>query len=263
MKKIGIFGFGNMGQAIYKMLKEEKKFDFFVCSLDLPKFEGVEIVEDLGSLCQKSDLIFLCVKPQEFYQLEKSGFNFSKKLIIVSIMAGVPIAAIKDFFSTDRIIRTMPNLNMQIGKGVIGCYLDKKIFNVEEFLFLKNILEKFGGLFCVKKEKDLNAITAVSGSGPAYVFLFYKALFEASCGLGFSKRESAEIVTRTIRGSLDYLEYSGLSADELIKKISSKKGTTEAALKEICPKIFLKTWAKALGAAQKRAEQLSEVNRKK
>jgi pyrroline-5-carboxylate reductase len=261
MKKIGIFGYGNMGRAIYKILKKEKKFDFFICSLDLPRFEGVEIVASLDALCQKSDLVFLCVKPQEFYQLEEI-IKYDKP-IIVSIMAGIPISAIKKIFPKNKIIRTMPNLNMQIGKAVIGAYLEKKKFRVDESEVLENLFNKFGKSVFVNQEKDLNKITAISGSGPAFVFLFYKSLVEAAQNLGFNEAQSKEIVSETISGSLDYLKVSGLDADELIKKVASKKGTTEAAFKKLNIKVYKNKWKSAAEAALKRADELSKINRRK
>jgi pyrroline-5-carboxylate reductase len=257
-QSIGIFGFGHMGQAIFKLLKTNKKFSncrFFVCSLGLDKVKGAERTDNLKALAEKSDIIFLCVKPQEFKKIapEKIG---SLKTIIISIMAGVKIDAIRKTIGAKRIIRAMPNLALAAGKSMTGWYADKERLTRSELRTAKIIFDAFGKQIFLKNEKQLNAVTAVSGSGPAYVFLFMDALVNAAMKLGFQRSDALTLVKETIAGSLKYSENENDLA-ELVKKVTSKKGTTEAALKSLDVVRFYKQWERAVKKAYERAEELS------
>jgi|GEM_PF-3104793 len=258
-QSIGIFGFGHMGQAIFKLLKADEKFKgcrFFIRSLGVSKVKGAKCVLSLKTLGEKSDIIFFCVKPQEFKNLavEKIG---SPKTIIISIMAGVKISAVRRMANTRKIIRAMPNLNLAIGESLTGWHADKKQFSRTELLTITNIFKTFGQDIFLKDEKQINSVTAVSGSGPAYVFLFMNALAGAATKLGFSRSDALLLVRQTIAGSLKYSEGENDLAG-LIKKVTSKKGTTEAALKSLGSDRFYKQWEQAIKKAYERAEELSK-----
>lgn len=266
--KIGILGFGNMGSAIFKLLQQQAEFkkqtNFFIYSPEINQIKGATCVKNIEELLCASDIVFLCIKPQNFYCLPVLNFNNSKKLIVISIMAGVPIGGIKKIIPSNLIIRTMPNLPLQIGVGMIGWYADKNNFSASELLFIKQIFSYFGKDINVKNEKMIDAITAISGSGPAYVFLFISALIEAAQNLGFNKEEAEKIVLQTAIGSLDYLKKQNkMDIEQLIKKVTSKKGTTEAALKELNVANYKKQWQKATIKAFNRAGELSVYDEKR
>lgn len=266
--KIGILGFGNMGSAIFKLLQKQDEFKkqnaFFVYSSKISRIKGAACVKNIEELFRASDIVFLCVKPQDFYLLPVLNFNNSKKLIVISIMAGVPISRIKKTIPNSLIIRTMPNLPLQIGEGMIGWYADENNFSASELLFIKQIFSYFGEDIKVKNEKMIDAITAISGSGPAYVFLFISALNRSAQNLGFNKEDAEKIVLQTAIGSLDYLKKQPeINLEQLIKKVTSKKGTTEAALKELNVANYKKQWQKATLKAYKRARELSAYDKKR
>ncbi|PIX11903.1 pyrroline-5-carboxylate reductase [Candidatus Falkowbacteria bacterium CG_4_9_14_3_um_filter_36_9] len=257
---IGILGFGHMGEAIFRLLKKIPNLSFNICSLGVKKITGAVCVESIRELVEKSNPLFLCIKPQEFYSLNRNDFpEKTTDKIIISIMAGVCIKNIKKITGQEKIVRTMPNLPLQVGEGVIGWHANKKIFKRSELKEIETLLLFFGKKLFVKKENAIDSLTAISGSGPAYVFLFAEALIRSAVYFGFTKEQSQQIVLQTIKGSLAYIDSQekNFNLEKLIAKIKSKKGTTEAALNEIGVKAFYDKWLKATSAAGKRANELS------
>jgi pyrroline-5-carboxylate reductase len=263
INSIGILGFGNMGQAIFNLLKKQPAFakntNFFVHSLGISHAKGMICVKDKEDLLEKCDIIFLCVKPQEFYQM-KFQKNISKNSsVLISIMAGVNLKNIKKITGCRKVVRTMPNLPLQIGKGFTGWHADRKIFSKNEWKFIKNIFPYFGKSLFFSGESKIDAITAISGSGPAYAFLFFDALIKSAISLGFSKNQAEEMVAETVIGSAEYFltVRDGTDLGSLIAQVKSKKGTAEAALNELNINNFYKKWKNATRKARARAKEIS------
>lgn len=261
--RIGILGLGNMGRAIFDLLKKNRTFSknaqFYVCSLGMIRVEGATCVKSKEELFEKCDLVFLSVKPQEFYQLrfaKRSGGNIP---ILISIMAGVNLKSIKKITGFQKVVRAMPNLPLRIGKGFTGWHARRKDFQKNEFRLIENIFSFFGKSLFVSDEIKIDSVTAVSGSGPAYVFLFANALVQSAIKLGFKRRDAEIMVLETISGSVEYLKglEGNLDISGLIEKVKSKKGTTEAALNELNVNKFYKNWESALKKARSRAIELS------
>ncbi|MBD3245355.1 MAG: pyrroline-5-carboxylate reductase [Candidatus Moranbacteria bacterium] len=260
IKKIGIFGFGNMGQAIFKLLKNRRDFDFFVYSHKPKKLKEIHYLETLEGLLKKCDLIFICIKPQDFKSLflhHKGISAQSKNKIVVSIMAGIKSNRIKQFFKNCRAIRTMPNLNLVIGEGVLGWHAKKKYFSPVELKEIEFIFSRFGKNFFVSNEDDLNSITAIAGSGPAYAALFTDSLIKAGIKTGLSENKTKKMVFKVLSGTIKYLQSNKIDPEKFIEKVTSKGGVTEAALNELNSKEFKKSWERAIKAAVKRAKELS------
>lgn len=276
MKKIiGIIGFGNMGSAIAGQIKTDYKvIAFDKDSSKLDNLQGIEKAGSFPDLIEKSDVIILAVKPQDFEGLLntiKTCSHLADKLFI-SIAAGITTSYIERFFGVARVIRVMPNLPASIGEGMT-C-LSKGSFATDQDLeFADGLLEYLGEVMEIK-EPMMNAATAVSGSGPAYVCRFIEAraldihginkkeyidfiidFADAATALGFTKKEASELVENTFNGTIKFLKATGLSAADLIKKVASKAGTTEAALEVLNNGGSLK---EAVRAAAKRAEELSK-----
>lgn len=264
---IGIFGYGHMGQAILGLLQKQpelkSRLNFFVYSLGVKKIVGAACLNSFAELAQKSDYIFICLKPQEFYNLKPLTINTSGK-IFISIIAGVKINNVKKLINSRNIVRLMPNLPLQVGQGVIAWFADEKKFTKKQLTFLKTLFSSFGLNFKVKQESDLDKITALSGSGPAYVFLFMDALIKAGINMGFSLAQSEQIILQLITGSLKYYENvkNQYSLGELIKLVKSKKGTTEAALDKLNTNKFYNQWQAAIYEAYKRAQTISNYDKK-
>jgi pyrroline-5-carboxylate reductase len=255
MKNIGIFGFGNMGQAIFELLKNEKDFNFFINDLQRIKVSGAKSAKNLEELIRSSNLIFVCVKPQNFKDLAPLEAN---NKVIISIMAGITLKELGSKFKGAKVIRTMPNLPLQIGEGVVAWYYQKNVFKKNELLKIKNILSSFGELILLEKENDIHSLTAITGCGPAYVFSFINALIKSAVKLGFSEEQAELIVDATVSGSFNYYQNRNSELDDLISRVASKKGVTEEALKELDLKKFYNTWQKVTKKAQTRSKELSK-----
>lgn len=254
-----------MGGAIFRLLKKRSALPFIIYSLGVKKIYGAICAKNIRELTEKSDILFLCVKPQDFYLLNRNDFpKETTDKIIISIMAGVRIKNIAKITGQKKIVRTMPNLPLQIGEGLIGWHANKEIFKKSELKEIEALLSFFGKNIFIAKENAIDSITAISGSGPAYVFLFAEALIRSAMHLGFTKGQSQLIVSQTISGSLSYINSQGKNVDleELIARVRSKKGTTEAALNIINVNDFYNKWLKATGAACKRASELSSYELK-
>lgn len=265
---IGIFGYGNMGRAIVTQLRTVPSLKTAVTvvihSLGVRRVRGTRCVASANDLLAISDLVFLCVKPQNFYQLKPFSRRDSQHLTVISIMAGVRMANIRKVFPSAKVVRTMPNLPLRVGQGVIGWYLKKNSFSPAERAFLKKIFSAFGLSVALHNERMLDALTAVAGSGPAYVFLFANALTKAARRLGFSQREAEKIVVQTITGSLAYATSFGeYDFERLIRLVQSKGGTTEAALNTLCVANYYRQWQKAIARAHRRAQKISSYEIKR
>lgn len=253
---IGILGFGVMGKAIFSALRKDKRYTFAVHSLDVKKISGAAVCDSLSELYETSDVIFLCVKPQDFYELPRADFS-KKNITLISVMAGVPLKAIHAVFPFAKMVRTMPNLALQVGQAVVGWYVPIRVFSARELEDIEVMLANFGLAVRMKKEQMLDVITAVSGSGPAYVFVFAGALAKAAQSLGFTYQQANLIVSQTIKGAMTYAQQDGRPWDALTQSVVSKKGTTAAALQKLNVKKFERQWQAAVKSAYRRAQELS------
>lgn len=204
----------------------------------------------------KPDYLVVAIKPQAFASVLPDFKKFDGK--VISIAAGKSIKSIKKLLGANRvIIRAMPNLPATIGLGVTGVYSASKL-KPDEQKEITKLLTACGEVIWLKKEQDIDKITAISGSGPAYVFLFIDSMLKAAEKLGFSPEQANKIVINTLLGSTKMLEKLELSASQLMQNVASKGGTTEAALKVFKSKKFGNIINSAVQAAFKRAGQLSE-----
>ncbi|MDO8662064.1 MAG: pyrroline-5-carboxylate reductase [Candidatus Omnitrophota bacterium] len=275
-KKIGIIGCGNMGSAIARnlaLLKSE--FSVFAFDQDKDKLigiPGIGIAKDLKDLLEESETIILAVKPQDFDHLLKEVKKGSGNKLIISIAAGISTKRIEKVLGGQiRVIRAMPNIGVKVGESVT-C-LAKGAFATDEDLDLAQELFNSLGAARIIDEGMMNAATAISGSGPAYIFYFIensafdsesipeharhdmmRRLEKAAEDLGFSLEDAAFLAANTTNASISLLHKTKLPAQELRKQVTSKGGTTEAAL-EILTKGG--SWEEAARSALKRAEELA------
>lgn len=179
----------------------------------------------------EADLCILAVKPQDSPRL----FSEIRDLVdpgqvFLSIMAGVRLRAISEALGVQKIIRAMPNLPAQIGAGVTAFTSTDAVTRIE-LVMVQNLLNTTGKTLYVEREDMIDAATAISGSGPAYVFFFMNAMIEAAKTMGFSPSEAELLVGQTFTGAVDLYNKSDLSCLDWIDKVASKGGTTEAALR--------------------------------
>lgn len=265
---IGIIGGGNMGEALIKGLY--KTNNIFVCEANLKRANYLKKqykvrIAEIPDLVVNTQVVILAVKPQDMYAAlswvrSKSEYSLKDKLFI-SIAAGLTTKFFENnlkhlLHSKPRIIRAMPNMPAFIGEAMTGICRGQ-FAKPADLNLAKDILRVIGETVIVK-ESMMDAVTAVSGSGPAYVFLFVEQWMAAAVSLGFSKEEAKQLVYKTLLGSAHLLEKSEFDAGELRAKVTSKGGTTQAALDVFSKDKFGQLMQKALLAAKKRAKELSK-----
>lgn len=237
--KILIVGGGNMGrtyaesfianhsvarQDLFILEHMEEKIPYF---LDLG-FEKIFI--ESGDFISEVDLVILAVKPQDIQGLFENLAPFMRpEQIVLTIMAGVTIAKIKASLPTTKIIRAMPNLPAQVGMGMTGFTADPSVSRTDLFS-VQNLLNTTGKSLYFDNEELLDGVTAISGSGPAYVYFFMQAMIESAQNMGFSATESEMLVEQTFLGAVHLLSNNNFTCKEWINKVASKGGTTESAL---------------------------------
>jgi len=259
-KTIGIIGGGNMGTAILNGIRRDNVVR--VAEIDKKRVQALRkqrvVVKDLASVAKDADIIILAVKPQSFEStLKELKMYVNKSKLIVSIAAGITCAYIEKRLGKGiRVIRTMPNLPVQVGKGITGI-AKGKYAKTSDFKLAEKIFNCIGKTIAVK-EKDIDAITAISGSGPAYVYLFIEQFLKAALATGMKKKECIKLISETIEGSFALLEYEGVSPEELRKRVTSKGGTTYAALEEFRKGKSEQVFKNAVKAAKRRAKELSK-----
>lgn len=209
-----------------------------------------------GSWVADMDLIVLAVKPQDATALYPVLAQWMRpEQMVLSIMAGVTLGTLKAALPTTKIIRAMPNLPAQIGMGMTGFTSDKSV-SLNELFEVHNLLNTTGKSQYFEDESFLDAVTAISGSGPAYVFYFMQAIIEEAGRMGFGKAQAELLVEQTFMGAIHLLKGHNLSCEEWINRVASKGGTTEAALKQFSAAGIDASIAQGLRAALTRAQEL-------
>jgi pyrroline-5-carboxylate reductase len=201
-----------------------------------------------------SDIIILAVKPQSIDDvIDEIAGDITDKKTIVSIAAGITLKYLESRLKTKRIIRVMPNTPALVQEGMsvmslCGCLLEKEVSEV------RGILSSIGKVLTLPEDL-MNAVTALSGSGPAFIALFMEAMIKSGEGLGLSKLDASELALQTFLGTAKLL-YSGMSPENLRKMVTSPGGTTAAGLTVFENNHLDEIVADALEAARKRAEEL-------
>ena len=200
----------------------EEKYSFGIDSANFYTQHNPIILE--------SDILILAVKPQDFKQLASEIKAFlNPEHVILSVMAGISIEAMQKELGVLKIVRLMPNIPTPIGEGMTVFSASNSVDRKELFI-VQNLINTTGKSIYIEREEMLNAATAVSGSGPAYVFYFMQAMIESAIRLGFSPSEAEFLVSQTFSGSVQLQNRSKLSNEAWIQRVASKGGTTEAAL---------------------------------
>lgn len=204
-----------------------------------------------------TQLVILAVKPQDFptVAIQLKPFLTTDQ-IVLSIMAGVTIQKIETLLGIPKIVRCMPNTPAKLGVGVTGFY-NQGLNNAEEKT-IQAMLESTGKALKLKEESMLNAVTAISGSGPAYFYYFLRAIVQAGKDLGMSEGMAKELASETMLGAYHLLQNSEASFDELIKAVTSKGGTTIAALETFDLHGVAESIQKGVIKAESRAWELSQ-----
>ncbi len=263
--KILIIGGGNMGltyaQAFLRSHITTKQ-DLMILEKSAEKWPELETL-DIGSVCKRpedclaqADLVILAVKPQDSSVLfERIRAMVNPQQVFLSIMAGVKMESITKALGIKKIIRAMPNLPAQIGMGMTAFTSTDDVTRIE-LVTVQNLLNTTGKTVYVENETLIDAATAISGSGPAYVWYFMNALISAAKQVGFNDSESELLVSQTFQGAIDLFHQSNFTCEEWIKKVASKGGTTEAALGSFSQNAVFQDIVSGAVAAFERAKEL-------
>lgn len=265
--KILIVGCGNMGSTYVESFMRSKVVDpenLYVVETNANRIAELKgrnypnVYSGFGDFVAGSDLIMLCVKPQDFEKMAHELQPYLGDQLVLSIMAGMSIEKIKATLGgKGRIVRAMPNLPAQLGYGMTVFTVSNDVDKIHLFA-IQNLINTTGKSLYVDNESMLDAATAVSGSGPAYVFYFIDVITEAAIKMGFTQREAELLVKQTFAGAVNLLESNNLNCKEWIARVASRGGTTEAALKSFAETKVGDDIALGVNAALQRSIELGK-----
>ena len=255
---IGIIGAGNMGRAIALRIKAKTIISDVDRSRLRIKKGRILVTKDNISLTKRSKVIILAVKPQHIKGALKEIAPFVKDKLVISIAAGVKTGALEEILGRKRIVRAMPNMPAMVGKGITalaaGRFASKKDLRLARGIFL-NL-----GEVVEVKESLMDAVTALSGSGPAYYFLFTDLVRRAGIRCGLKKDLAEKLAMATFIGAAESCRNTDISMQGFVKKVASKGGTTEAALKVFKKKGLERIVEEAVIAARNKSRTLHSCN---
>lgn len=259
---IGFIGGGNMAEALIKGMTAEGMKDIMVAEpreergRELEKLYGVRAVQSNRDVAAVCSIIILAVKPQNMEPvLEEIAALIDSSKTVVSIAAGITLSYLGSRLKTDKIIRVMPNTPALIQEGM-SVYSLCECFAGNEINIVKSMLMSIGRVIALP-ERLMDAVTAVSGSGPAFVALFIEAMIDAGEKLGLSRNDAAELAVQTALGTVKLLD-TGMSPEKLRQMVTSPGGTTAAGLKVFEEKGLKPLVFDSLLAAKNRAEELGK-----
>tara|TARA_Y100001970_G_C14234567_1_gene860947 strand:+ start:1436 stop:2251 length:816 start_codon:yes stop_codon:yes gene_type:complete len=271
MSKILLVGCGHMGTALVNSWLNLKSYSFTVVDpynyeklINKFKIKKVNVLNKTPTQkeMQRFDIIIFAVKPQivDYVLSEYKNFKFKKNILISSIIAGKKINFFKSRIkNANQFVRIMPNMPALISNG-ISCFVPSKNLSTSNKKKINQLFKNVGKTLWLKNENEIDKATAVSGSGPGYIFAIINSLELGAQKLGFSKKQSRELVITTILGSIYLLQETKKEPNDLKNLIAVKGGTTEAGinyLKKInIEKIIYKTYM----AAYKKAKILGKKN---
>ena len=265
--KILIIGGGNMGKTYARSLLRAhlvQQDDLMILERSKEQAERLRpekigrVFVDPADCLSIADLIILAVKPQDsaglFARLRPQA---DPQQVYLSIMAGVTIQSIQEGLGVEKVIRAMPNLPAQIGLGMTSYTASDAVTRIE-LVLVQNLLNTTGKAIYVDSEYAIDATTAISGSGPAYVLYFMQAMIEVAEEMGFSASEAELLVAQTFRGAVELQMKNDLTCADWIQRVSSKGGTTEAAMTTFRTTSVFEDIKSGARAALARAVELGE-----
>lgn len=264
--KLAIIGLGNMGQAIVSgilksnILKAEqitaadKKFadpDFKVKD----QFSDITITADNQQAVKEADYVILAVKPQIINFVLEDIKDVAASKVIISIAAGVNTSVLSKYFTNNtKIIRVMPNTPALVAEGMSALYYSPAV-EADEKAFVEKMFNSFGKTTEVE-ESDMDAVTGLSGSGPAFVYIFIEALADAGVLKGLDRKTALKLAAQTVKGGAEMVLSSGNHPAELKDMVCSPAGTTIAGVAELESNAFRSAVINAVQKAATRSEEL-------
>lgn len=271
---IALLGMGNMGGILLKAMASLPSaspggitvFDADSSRLKFGKFgktKGLHSATSARKAVEGKTLVVLAVKPQNMKELLHDIQDaLSPEALVVSVAAGIETTTIQSWLGrTQKVVRAMPNTPAQIKTGMTALCFSPEVGR-EERGTSRRLFNRIGQTVVVPEEQ-MDAVTALSGSGPAYLFLFADSLVEGGAKAGLPRETAYKMVTQTIFGAVKMLIKTGLSPNEQIKKVASPGGTTVAGLSALEKGKFRETIISCVEAAAGRARELGEITGQK
>ena len=263
---VGFIGAGNMAEAIAGGILESRLYDhgsLWAADIaeerrNLFKSMGINVTGDNNSVVAACDVLIIAVKPQNLSGLlSRIGTELTEKHLLITICAGVPTARFEAAASAPvRVVRVMPNTPLQVRMGATALCAGRHA--TEGDMALAAEIFAAAGKVVRVEEALMNTVTALSGSGPAYFFTLVETLIEAGRRQGLSEEIARELVIQTARGAGEMMALSDAPPDELCRTVTSKGGTTEAALRRMEQGKIRETMIAAVAAAVRRAQELAD-----
>lgn len=267
-QKIGFIGAGNMASALIQGLISQgtDAGSLLVTDIDadkpvtLARAHGIQAASE-ADIAAGADIIVLAVKPQVMQaaceSLAAQLAQNSNKPLFISVAAGITLASLEQWLGNrPAVVRCMPNTPALVGKGATGLFANDEV-NEQQRQATSEIMAAIGMSVWVPQETDLDAVTAVSGSGPAYFFLFMEAMQEAALDMGLDENLARALVRQTAAGAAELAAQSDDDVAELRRKVTSPGGTTEQAILSFEADQLRVIVARALQAARRRSQELA------
>jgi pyrroline-5-carboxylate reductase len=262
---IGFIGGGNMASAIIGgLLRQGLSREqltvvepFAETAAKLQNDFGITALPVAGPRLQDVDLVVWAVKPQVFSEAAAPVMPHTRSALHLSVAAGIRTDSIARWVGTDRVVRCMPNTPALVGQGITGLFACPSVTSADK-TWVEQVIATTGQFLWVDKEIQLDAITALSGSGPAYVFYFLEAMTQAGVVMGLSAQQAYQLAVATFSGASSLAAASTESAEVLRQRVTSKGGTTYAAISAMEAAGIKSAFVKAMQAAEKRAGELGD-----
>lgn len=264
--KIAFIGAGNMARAILGGLLAEgfAPADLIAAGPNPDKLEdlarqGLQVTGDNTAAAAAAQVVVLAVKPQLLKGVaQQLASALGHKPLVISLAAGITTRSLDAWLHGDLpLVRAMPNTPSQLRLGATGLFANLRV-TAQGRALAERILGAVGSLVWVDSEEQLDAVTAVSGSGPAYYFLFMEAMIEAGVSLGLTRETARQLTLQTALGAAELARHSELPVDELRRQVTSPKGTTEQAIRVFEDEGLPAIVERAMRACHARARELSE-----
>jgi pyrroline-5-carboxylate reductase len=266
--RLAFIGGGNMASAILGGLMRQGLAPTQVTVIEPFAETAAKLKTDFGvdvhaaatsasAALAQVDLVVWAVKPQVFKEAALPVSSFTQQALHLSVAAGIRSDSIARWLQTDRVVRSMPNTPALVGQGITGLFARAGVSDTDRQL-IEQVLKSTGETLWVQQESDLDTVTALSGSGPAYVFYFLEAMTEAGVKMGLPQAQAYHLAKATFGGATHLARQSAESPDVLRQRVTSKGGTTYAALTSMADDHVKEAFIKAMLAAQKRAGELGD-----
>jgi pyrroline-5-carboxylate reductase len=260
--KISFIGFGNMAKAMAKGLLRDKKIELRAASPSLTpgvNKEGIHTSPDNLAVVAGADIIILAVKPMQMAVVfEQISPQLPPHCLVISVATGMSLTWFAKYNPNMAVVRAMPNIAAAISKSATPLIANERVTE-EQKKWAEHIFTSIGITTWAKKEADIDSFTALSGSGPAYVFMFMESMIQAAIALGLSHDIAKSFALQTVDGALSLACGSSRDLVELRKMVTSPAGTTAAAIEVFTHQGFEEIIYTAMKAAHDRARALGSI----